>query len=164
MTANSVGGFAMNLRSGSWVQTNEVRYIYDGMLVIQERDANNLPTMTYTRGRDFSGTLHGAGGIGGLLARTDATSGQTAYFSTDGNGNVTTLINAQQIIVAKYIYDPFGNILSRTGPLADANLYRFSSQEYHQNSGLHLYLRRAFDPKFQRWLNRDPIAEQFGSN
>ncbi len=126
--------------SGSWVQTAEVRYIYDGMLVIQERDLNNLPMVTYTRGRDLSGSLEGAGGIGGLLSRTEMANGQTAYFQADGNGNVTALVNGQQIIVAKYLYDPFGNILSKSGTLADANIYRFSSQEYHQNTGLVLYL------------------------
>ncbi|MGH7952406.1 MAG: hypothetical protein ACREFE_10885 [Limisphaerales bacterium] len=53
----------------SWTETNEVHFVYDGNLVIQERNANNLPTVTYTRGNDLSGTLQGAGGIGGLLAR-----------------------------------------------------------------------------------------------
>jgi YD repeat-containing protein len=32
------------------------------------RDGNNVPTVSYTRGRDLSGTLRPAGGIGGLLA------------------------------------------------------------------------------------------------
>jgi YD repeat-containing protein len=50
----------------SWLQTNEVRYVYDGNLVVQERNANNLPQVSYTRGNDLSGTLQGAGGIGGL--------------------------------------------------------------------------------------------------
>jgi RHS repeat-associated protein len=48
--------------------------------------------------------------------------------------------------------------------LADANTYRFSSQEYHQPSGLSLYLYRAYDPNLQRWLNRDPIEELGGNN
>ena len=30
--------------SGNWVLTSEVRYLYDGMLVIQERDGNNAAT------------------------------------------------------------------------------------------------------------------------
>jgi len=60
--------------------------------------------------------------------------------------------------------DPFGNTLSKSGPLADANTYRFSSQEYHQPSGLSLYLNRAYDPNLQRWLNRDPIEERGGLN
>src|SRR5437899_4072585 len=99
-----------------------------------------------------------------MLSRTDNANGETACYHADGNGNVTTMVNAQQIVVAKYIYDPFGNILSKSGPLADANLYRFSSQEYHQNSGLLLYLYRAYDPNLQRFINRDPIEEEGGIN
>src|SRR6185312_3249175 len=53
-----------------WIETNEVRFIYDDSLVVQERDTNNIPLATYTRGRDLSGAIQGAGGIGGLLART----------------------------------------------------------------------------------------------
>jgi len=37
-------------RNGGWVQTNEIRRVYDGMLVIQERDQFNVPKLTYTRG------------------------------------------------------------------------------------------------------------------
>jgi hypothetical protein len=38
--------------------------------MIQERNASNVPTVSYTRGTDLSGSLEGAGGIGGLLARS----------------------------------------------------------------------------------------------
>jgi YD repeat-containing protein len=61
--------------NSAWVTNEVVRYVYDRMLVLQERDGNNLPLVTYTRGRDLSagqagvsGSLQGAGGIGGLLA------------------------------------------------------------------------------------------------
>jgi RHS repeat-associated protein len=157
--------------SGStWVTNQIVRYVYDGNLVIQERYFTpQLSTLipqqaiTYTRGRDLSGSLEGAGGIGGLLARTDLStinsSQSTSYYHSDGNGNITCLINANQIIVAKYLYDPYGNILSQSGPLADANLYRFSSKELHVASGLVYYLYRFYEPNLQRWLNRDPIGE-----
>jgi len=45
-------------------------YVYDGMRVIQERDGSNTPQVSYTRSLDLSGTMEGAGGIGGLLARS----------------------------------------------------------------------------------------------
>jgi RHS repeat-associated protein len=155
--------FAWN--GSTWVQTNEVRYVYDGNLPVQERNANNLPTVTYTRGTDLSGTLQGAGGIGGLLARTDnskqllSDSLATAFYHADGNGNVTCLIYTNQILAAKYLYDPFGNTLAQCGALAEANTCRFSSKEWNQNSGLYYYLYRFYDPNLQRWVNRDPIEE-----
>jgi len=155
-------------QSSAWVETNEVHYVYDGNLVIQERDINNLPRVSYTRGRDLSGSLEGAGGIGGLLARTDhailaiepTTMAAHSYYHADGNGNVTALINTLQVLVATYLYDPYGNILSASGPLANANVYQFSSKEYHQNAGLIYYLYRYCDPNLQRWLNRDPFGER----
>ena len=154
-------------QSSAWVKTNEVRYVYDGNLVIQERNTNNVVAVTYTRGKDLSGSMEGAGGIGGLLARSanirllfpETPDYTHAYYHSDGNGNVTCLINTNEIIVAKYVYDPFGNTLSASGPLADANLYRFSSKELHANSGLVYYLYRHYAAGLQRWLNRDPLGD-----
>ena len=144
-------------QGGAWVQTNEVHFIYDGNSVIQERDANNNPLVTYTR----SGSS--------LLARTD--NGQeipgsptTAYYHADGNGNVTTLIYSNQIIAAKYLYDPFGNTLSLSGPLASLNVYGFASKEWNSSADLYYFVRRYYDPTLQRFINRDPIAEQGGIN
>lgn len=157
-------------QSGSWVQTNEVHYIWDGNVVIQERDANNLPLVTYTRGNDLSGTLQGAGGIGGLLARTDngqliaGSSFATALYHADGNGNITALIYTNQLFAAKYLYDPFGNILSMSGPLVPANTYRFSSMEYYEKADMLLYLYRPYFVSLQRWPNHDPIGERGGIN
>jgi RHS repeat-associated protein len=148
----------------AWLQTNAVYYVYDGNLVIQERDINNLPTTTCTRGKDLSGSLEGAGGIGGLLARTaqsyvDAPQAGHSFYHCDGNGNITMLINSEQAIVAKYLYDAFGNVLSASGLLANANRYQFSSKEKDLNSGLVYYLYRYYDPNLQRWPNRDPLGD-----
>jgi YD repeat-containing protein len=60
---------------GQWTVTDTRYYVYDGMRVIQERNNLNTPTVGYTRGNDLSGALEGAGGIGGLLARSDTYSG-----------------------------------------------------------------------------------------
>jgi RHS repeat-associated protein len=156
--------------TGSWNLNSETRYIYDGSLVLQERDGNNLPRVTYTRGRDLSGGLQGAGGIGGLLARTDNSVLQVdsanahAFYHADGSGNITALVNSGQVPVANYAYDPFGNLLSQSGPLAEANVYRFSSKEAHPASGLYYYGFRFYDPTLQRWINQDPIREEGGIN
>jgi len=151
---------------GAWVLTNEVRYVYDATVVVQERNTNNFPVVTYTRGPDLSGDFQRAGGIGGLLARSDLTTliPTHAFYHADANGNVTALVNTNQVVVARYQYDPFGNILSKSGSLADANVYRFSSKEVHPNSGLYYYGCRFYDPNLQRWLSCDPIEEGGGVN
>jgi len=153
---------------GAWVTNLLVRYVYDGNLVIQERQydprlSTTIPQrlVSYTRGRDLSGSREGAGGIGGLLARTDATASQqaTSFYHSDGNGNVAALADANGTFLGRYWYDPFGNTIAVAGAAAEANLYRFSTKEWHQNSGLLYYLYRYYEPSFERWVNRDPIAE-----
>jgi RHS repeat-associated protein len=94
------------------------------------------------------------------LSQLSTVTPQHYYYHADGNGNITFLINSSQTIAAKYLYDPYGNILSQSGSMADANLYRFSSKELHANSGLVYYLYRFYDPNLQRWLNRDPLADK----
>ena len=119
----------------------------------------DLPT-SWSR---LSQTLDGAGGIGGLLARTHP-GNHHFYYHADANGNVTAIVNQKQTLVAQYRYDPFGGLVSQSGPLAEINLYRFSSKEFHQASGLYYYGYRFYDPNLQRWLNRDPIGEEGGIN
>ena len=43
-------------------------------------------------------------------------------------------------------------------------LYRFTSKELHEASGLVYYLYRFYDPNLQRWPNRDPLDELGGFN
>lgn len=137
--------------------------------VIQERNSGNTTTVSYTRGTDLSGSMEGAGGIGGLLARSHAyQSGSGAftnhnYYFADGNGNISYLETAGQGLGAWYSYDPFGNQEYALGHLAAANKYRFSSKEIvMENSNdfpLYYYGYRFYAPYLQRWLNRDPLGE-----
>jgi RHS repeat-associated protein len=151
--------------SSSYLLTNEIHFICDGNVVAEERNASNVPLASYTRGNDLSGTLQGAGGIGGLLARTTYSqevpgAPTTAFYHADGNGNVTALIYPNQQLAAKYLYDPFGNILAMSGPLMNFNKYRFSSKEWNDNSALYYYGYRFYDASLQRWPNTDLISEK----
>lgn len=162
--------YQWNATTSAWIEVGEVHFVYDGNTVVQERNASNIPTLTYTRGNDLSGTLQGAGGTGGLLARTDmgqwigGSAFATAFYHADGNGNVTCLMYPNGLLAAKYLYDPFGNTLAQFGVLAGINNYRYSSKEWNAASGLYYNLHRFYDPNLQRWLNRDPLGERGGIN
>ncbi len=146
-----------------WVVGSTVNYLYDGNRVIQERDGSNNPNVSYTRGLDLSGTMEGAGGIGGLLGRSSGYSAgnwtTNHYYHADGNGNIMYLVDSSQGMAATYRYDPFGNSFGSSGPLASANVYQFSSKELHRLSGMYYFLYRFYDPSVRRWLNRDPLGE-----
>jgi RHS repeat-associated protein len=157
--------------SGQWVLASETRYVYDGMRVIQERTSNGVPTVAYTRGPDLSGTLEGAGGIGGLLARSEWNSVSStwshAFYHSDGVGNVTALAvpSGNDIALAgSYRYDPFGRLIGTPTDLAARNTQRFSSKDWHNPSEFYYFGYRFYDPATQRWLNRDPIGEDGGVN
>jgi hypothetical protein len=60
-----------------------------------------------------------------------------SFYHADGNGNITYMLNSSQSKVAEYRYDPFGNTVSQSGTLAEANVYRFSSKGIHVNSGMY---------------------------
>ncbi|MGH7953765.1 MAG: RHS repeat-associated core domain-containing protein, partial [Limisphaerales bacterium] len=147
--------------TGTWTPTNEVHYLYDGNLVVQERDANNNVLATYDRGLDLSGSLQGAFGVGGLLARTDIKG--TIFYHSDGVGNVTTLYDKYQTLEGRYLYDPYGNIVGKWGAYADVNRYRYSSKEFNP-LGIYDFGGRFYDPNIQRFLNRDPLGEVSGIN
>src|SRR5882724_4135273 len=102
-------------------------FVYDGLRVIQERDGSNNPLVCYARGNDLSGSIDGAGGIGGLLARSAGYSGGNftthAFYHADGNGNITFLLDSAESLAARYRFDPFGNLISSSGSLAAANVY-----------------------------------------
>jgi uncharacterized protein RhaS with RHS repeats len=91
----------------------------------------------------LSGSLEGAGGIGGLLARSHGYSGGSwsthNYYHADGNGNITALADGSGTVQAGYRYDPYGNLLSASGSLAAANGYRFSSKEWLGTPSLYYY-------------------------
>ncbi len=155
-----------------WGLVGGILYVYDGNRVIQERAYfGGDPTVSYTRGSDLSGTLEGAGGIGGLLARSSGydSGNWTTHccYHADGNGNITYLETSAQGIGAIYRYDAFGNVLNRldlSGDYAYVNTYRFSSKEWVPLANAYYYLYRFYDPGVQRWLNRDPLGERAGLN
>jgi RHS repeat-associated protein len=97
-----------------------------------------------------------------LLGRTDG-NGSTFYHA-DCLGNVTALINSSNILVAQYLYSPFGQVVGKWGPYANLNEMQFSSMPRHSLSGFSMYLYRVYDAGLQRWVSRDPIGECGGVN
>jgi RHS repeat-associated protein len=167
--------------SGSaWPEDPDVvqRFIYDGWNVVLVLNDGGDPVRKFTWGLDLTQTIHGAAGIGGLLA-VEETQGehQGAYwFFYDGNGNVGQVIKASdQSIAARYEYDPYGNIIGPdddadgdwrddAGPYALDNPFRFSTKRFDNETGLGYWGHRYYSPRLGRWISRDPIEERGGLN
>ena len=118
----------------------------------------------YLWGLDLSGTLQGAGGVGGLLAQIRPNAASPWFSFSDANGNVTELVDTNGSVVAHYEYDPYGNLLAQSGAQAAANPFRFSTKYWDDALDLYYYGYRFYSPILGRWLGRDPIEEDGGSN
>ena len=82
----------VSTNSGSgYVASYTNRFVYDGWNVVAVLDGGNHLMYSFVWGSDLSGTMQGAGGVGGLLSMTVYTGPNLGsyFYCYDGNGNVT---------------------------------------------------------------------------
>ena len=161
----SFGYDAMGRRVRKTTQDAAHTYLYDGWNVVRElveHADGSAETVEYFWGKDVSGTLDGAGGVGGLLYTKR--SGATYVPLYDANGNVMQYVDSSGVVVASYAYDAFGRTIAATGPLADVFPHRFSTKYHDAETGLVYYGYRFYSPSLMRWLSRDPLEEEGGLN
>jgi RHS repeat-associated protein len=151
-----------------WETVETRTFVYDDWNLIHETvytvesGVTNVTEIQYFWGRDLSGTIQGAGGVGGLLAVSR--NGQLYFPAYDNNGNVTKYIDESGNVVAAYEYDDFGRTISQSGPLADFFRHRFSTKYYDPETGLYYYGYRYYKPRIMCWLTEDPIGDSGGAN
>jgi len=147
-------------------------FLWDNWNIIRETVAigntQSAVTNYYTWGVDLSGSLQGAGGVGGLLSvtTTDTNSGtSTNYYPCyDANGNVTAYLDAGGSAVARYEYDAFGNAVNESVQEGRHLPFRFSTKYMDAETGLYCYGYRFYWPELGRWMSRGPIEEEGGEN
>ena len=153
--------------SGAWQVTEDLTFASDPVLfgrpVAELNATNNALVRAYAWGLDLSGSMQGAGGVGGLLSVTVPTGPNTgAYLCCyDGNGNVLALVRAADgTRSAVYEYGPFGELLRASGAVGMENPFQFSTKRREAATALVLYEYRVYAPELGRWLSRDPIGEK----
>ena len=131
------------------------KYVYDGYKLVELYDNDTLLA-------SFTWQPESVGGLDVPVSMVYE--GDTYYYVTDGNKNVTALLDAAGFRVAGYTYGPFGQVLSMDGALAEVNPFRFSSEFHDDETGLVYYNYRYYSPSLGRWTKRDPIGEEGGIN
>ena len=142
-----------------------------------ELDGLNSDAVTrkFTWGLDLSGSVEGAGGIGGLLATEDTagttvtTDDRTFIYLYELNGNVGQLVETTTgtdygTIAAKYEYDPYGKRINTAASGEYEQPYRFSTKPVDDETGLGCWGYRYYSYDLGRWVSRDPIEERGGVN
>ena len=156
--------------SGSFVLQQALVFLYDQWNMLAEIDTTSTAQLlrSYEWGMDVSGTMDGAGGVGGQLIQRHYPVSSNQHQASgahapcfDGNGNITELINlANASVSARYEYGPFGETISVDGgAVAEANPFRFSTKYLDAETGIVNYELRPYRTSNGRWLLRDPMFE-----
>jgi RHS repeat-associated protein len=173
-TYDALGRISTLTYSLNGVSTTEV-YTWTGWTLLYRELIQNavvVEKFRYTWGLDVSGTLEGAGGVGGLLAIernvNNHYSWDIRYPHYDANGNIMALSNSSGQISARYRNDAFGKTILSTDVDGSGwntkNIHGFSTKPTLGNHKLHYYGYRWYDSSNGRWINRDPIEEEGGLN
>ena len=164
----AVASFAYDAKSRRVRKTTPTAthtYFYDDWNLVEERIARangTVSTNRYYWGKDLSGSIQGAGGVGGLLV---VSIDDVPHFPCyDHNGNVTHYLDSSGATVAAYVYDAFGRTVAQSGPRGDVFPHRFSTKYFDPETGLYYYGYRFYSPRLMRWLNRDQTEEDGGVN
>ena len=84
--------------------------------------------------------------------------GTTYYYITNLQGDVMSIVDGTGAVVAEYEYDPYGNIISATGELAEVNPLRYRGYVYDQETELYYLQSRYYDSTIGRFINADAYA------
>jgi len=120
----------VSTNNGSYVGEYTNKYAYDGWNCLALMNQSKSASNTFLWGLDLSGSVQGAGGVGGLIEETYYGASKTNTFvAEDGNGNVSAIVNAANgITLANYDYGPFGELIRMSGAMAKLNPFRFSTK------------------------------------
>ena len=77
------------------------------------------------------------------------------WFEKNLQGDVMYLVDGTGATVASYAYDPYGNILPATGPMAEINPLRYRGYYYDAELEMYYLQSRYYDPMVGRFINAD---------
>ena len=136
------------------------KYYYDhaGRLVAEETSKTIQGTGTVTERIVF---LYDESSVIGM----EHTSGGVStryYFQRNLLGDVQAIVNTNGTVVARYLYDAFGNCTiassSTNTAVANANPIRYRGYYYDDDTGLYYCNARYYSPKWRRFISPDDTA------
>ncbi len=150
-TAGHSAGYAYNAlgqRTDRTVDGVTTSYVYDGLHLLMEYDADGNPVKRYIYGPNVDEPL---------MMQTE---GENYFFHRDGMGSVVALSNIPGDFVETYAYSPFGEPNKKS---SIGNRFMYSGREYDDETGLLFYRTRYYSPALGRFLSADPVGPQGGT-
>ena len=124
--------------------TSEKHLAWEGMAILEERDASDTVIKRYFPEGQLEGTSY--------------------FYTRDHLGSVREVTDSTGSVLNSYEYDAYGRQTPIYQSPSGKSDFGYTGHYIHQLSGLHLAPYRAYDAPLGRWLSRDPIGESGGRN
>jgi RHS repeat-associated protein len=132
--------------SGGTTTTQCYSYDTDGNVWADTDGAGNLQVRRlYTDSNDLVARISYSG-----------TTATVAWYGIDRQGTVTDILSNTGTLLDHRGYDAFGNIVSETTP-SNGDRFGYTGQQLDPVTTLQFNGARWYDPRTQRWMERDPI-------
>lgn len=128
-------------------------FLYDGVNLIAEYNAASAtPLRRY---------IHGAAADNPLVWLEGAAMSDPRWLWTDYHGSVIAYSNSSGNVVELYKYGPYGEPKDASNNESwSGSRFRYTGQTMISEARLYHYKARAYDPKWGRFLQTDPIGSQ----
>ncbi|MCP4606345.1 MAG: hypothetical protein GY847_38510, partial [Proteobacteria bacterium] len=107
---------------------------------IEERDDGGALLASYVHGVDL------------ISQHRD---GHDYYYHTDEQGSVVTLSDENGAKAANYYYTSYGELWNQGHSFADTNKYRYTGEQFDDETGFYYLRARYYDPSIGRFLTQD---------
>ncbi|NEP58533.1 MAG: RHS repeat-associated core domain-containing protein, partial [Symploca sp. SIO2G7] len=136
---------ANGIRVSQTVNGEETQFLIDGnrpyAQVVEEYTPGGVITVSYVHGHD--------------LISQDR-DGEQSFYHVDGLGSTRALSEGDGVVSDRYIYDAFGQVLTRVGDTD--NSYLFAGEQRDGNLGLDYLRARYLDTGNGRFVSVDPFS------
>ena len=139
---------ATGRRLAKTIAGNTTKFFYDGINIIQELNASNVPTANLLTGL----------GIDEVYSRTDI--GGRQSFLSDALGSMIAMADSAGAVAASYTYEPYGKA-SKTGTTTNSQTYTGREDD---GTGLYYYWARYYHPTLSRFISEYPLGIAAGPN
>jgi RHS repeat-associated protein len=83
----------------------------------------------------------------------------TYYYHTDGVGSIRALTDATGQVVARFDYEPFGDVSKTEGSYVNQEAHRFTGKPQDPGTGLYYFNARYYDSEIGRFISVDPARD-----
>ncbi|MBE6819655.1 MAG: RHS repeat-associated core domain-containing protein [Ruminococcaceae bacterium] len=117
-------------------------YLYSGDLLMRQTDGTNTIDFQYDANGNVVGFVY---------------NGVPYYYLRNLLNDVSSIVDREGNVVAKYRYDAYGNIIYSSGDMAEINPIRYRGYYFDSETGWYYLQSRYYNPEWCRFISPDSL-------